>query len=74
MKSLTGCEFAAFIGIDWADAKHDICLQVANTGKREFAVLPHRWRNTAAPSPRVMPRTTPPTTGSRACVHQRKHR
>ena len=42
MKSLTGCEFAAFIGIDWADAKHDICLQVANTEKREFAVLPHR--------------------------------
>ena len=42
MKSLTGREFAAFIGIDWADAKHDICLQVANTEKREFAVLPHR--------------------------------
>jgi len=42
MKSLPGCEFAAFIGIDWADAKHDICLQVANTEKREFAVLPHR--------------------------------
>ena len=42
MKSLTDCEFAAFIGIDWADAKHDICLQVANTEKREFAVLPHR--------------------------------
>jgi transposase len=42
MKSLTGCEFAAFIGIDWADAKHDICLQVANTEKREFALLPHR--------------------------------
>lgn len=20
-------EFAAFIGIDWADTKHDICLQ-----------------------------------------------
>src|SRR5262250_1872325 len=42
MKSLPGCEFAAFIGIDWADAKHDVCLQVANTEKREFAVLPHR--------------------------------
>src|SRR5216683_2683443 len=42
MKSLTDGEFAAFIGIDWADAKHDICLQVANTEKREFAVLPHR--------------------------------
>jgi transposase len=42
MKSLTDCEFAAFIGIDWADSKHDICLQVAHTEKREFAVLPHR--------------------------------
>ena len=42
MKSLTDGEFAAFIGIDWADSKHDICLQVANTEKREFAVLPHR--------------------------------
>ena len=42
MKSLTDCEFAAFIGIDWADSKHDICLQVANAEKREFAVLPHR--------------------------------
>ena len=23
--------FAAFVGLDWADAKHDICLQVAGT-------------------------------------------
>jgi transposase len=35
-------EFAAFIGIDWADAKHDICLQAAGSRHREFAVLPHR--------------------------------
>lgn len=35
-------EFAAFIGIDWADAKHDICLQAANSEDREFAVVPHR--------------------------------
>ena len=21
--------FAAFVGLDWADAKHDICLQAA---------------------------------------------
>ena len=42
MKSVTDGEFAAFIGIDWADSKHDICLQVANSEKREFAVLPHR--------------------------------
>jgi hypothetical protein len=35
-------EFAAFIGIDWADAKHDICLQAANAARRESSVLPHR--------------------------------
>lgn len=35
-------EFAAFIGIDWADTKHDICLQAADSTRREFAVLPHR--------------------------------
>ncbi|MDA3876656.1 MAG: hypothetical protein PF483_06165 [Halothiobacillus sp.] len=35
-------EFAAFIGIDWADIKHDICLQPADGVQREFAVLPHR--------------------------------
>jgi transposase len=42
MKSQPDHEFAAFIGIDWADAKHDICLQPATTDKREFSVLPHR--------------------------------
>jgi transposase len=35
-------EFAAFVGIDWADRKHDLCLQVAHTDTREFAVLAHR--------------------------------
>jgi transposase len=34
--------FAAFIGLDWADAKHDICLQAAGTERREFLVLEHR--------------------------------
>jgi hypothetical protein len=24
-------EYAAFVGIDWADRKHDICLQVAGS-------------------------------------------
>ena len=33
--------FAAFIGIDWADAKHDGCLQVAGTIKRECFQLEH---------------------------------
>lgn len=35
-------EFAAFVGIDWADAKHDICLQVAGSDRVEHRVLPHR--------------------------------
>jgi len=34
-------EFAAFIGIDWADATHAICLQAAGAEKREFRVLAH---------------------------------
>jgi transposase len=35
-------EFAAFVGIDWADRKHHICLQVRAENKREFVVLEHR--------------------------------
>ena len=31
--------FAAFIGIDWADAKHDICLQAAGAEHTESTVL-----------------------------------
>ena len=38
----TGNDFAAFIGIDWADAKHDICLQTAHAARRESSILPHR--------------------------------
>jgi transposase len=34
--------FAAFIGIDWADKKHDICLWVPGTDQRERCVLEHR--------------------------------
>src|ERR1043166_5113264 len=33
--------FAAFVGIDWADAKHDICLQAAGSTKRECFQLEH---------------------------------
>ena len=33
--------FAAFVGIDWADAKHDMCLQAAGTAKRESFQLDH---------------------------------
>lgn len=33
--------FAAFIGIDWADNKHDICLQAADADAPEPAVIVH---------------------------------
>ena len=36
--------FAAFIGIDWADRKHDVCLHVAGAVKPEASVLEHRPR------------------------------
>jgi transposase len=34
--------FAAFIGIDWADKKHDVCLVAAGAKKRERSILEHR--------------------------------
>jgi transposase len=34
--------FAAFIGIDWADRKHDVCLQVPGEPGPEASVLEHR--------------------------------
>ncbi len=34
--------FTAFIGIDWADAKHDICMQAAGDERREFCCMPHK--------------------------------
>lgn len=36
--------FAAFIGIDWADKKHDVCLWVPGTEVRERLVLEHSPR------------------------------
>ncbi|APR75890.1 Mobile element protein [Minicystis rosea] len=33
--------FAAFVGIDWADRKHDIVLHVPGAAKRERSVLQH---------------------------------
>ena len=34
--------FAAFVGIDWADAKHDVCLQAVGDAIREFSRLEHK--------------------------------
>jgi transposase len=33
--------FTAFVGIDWADRKHDFCLQASNAPKREFGTIEH---------------------------------
>src|SRR4029450_12874515 len=41
MKPMSQEECAAFVGLDWADAKHDVCLQAAGTARREFGVLEH---------------------------------
>lgn len=34
-------EYAALVGIDWADSKHDICLIDPVTGRREATILRH---------------------------------
>ena len=34
-------EYAALIGLDWSDKKHDLCLIETTSGKREASVLPH---------------------------------
>ena len=34
-------QYAACLGIDWADKKHDLCLFDAATGKKTKQVLPH---------------------------------
>src|ERR671925_816008 len=41
MKQQTSEAFAAFVGLDWADAQHDVCLQAAGTAQREFLSLDH---------------------------------
>lgn len=48
MKPLTNHPYAAYVGIDWADQKHDVCLQAASTDVREFSVLTHRPDTIAA--------------------------
>ena len=34
-------EYAAYLGIDWADKKHDLCLLDAATGKKTQLVIQH---------------------------------
>ena len=41
MNSQSFSSFTAFVGIDWADRKHDFCLQAAGSDQRELGTLDH---------------------------------
>ena len=34
--------YAAYIGIDWANSKHDICIQSTGNDQREFSQISHQ--------------------------------
>ncbi len=34
--------YSVYVGIDWADSKHDVCIQPKASQAREFDVIPHR--------------------------------
>ena len=42
MKSSGTQTFTVFIGLDWADAKHDYCLQANGSERREFGCIAHQ--------------------------------
>jgi transposase len=42
MSPLPEHAFTAYVGIDWADTKHDICLQAAGDTRRESCCIPHQ--------------------------------
>jgi len=42
MNTVSNKSFSAFIGIDWADAKSDVCVQAAGDERREFSCMPHK--------------------------------
>ena len=42
MQTLLDQKFTAYIGMDWADTKHDTCLQAAGETQRHFEVIEHK--------------------------------
>lgn len=42
MKPLAPQQFTAYVGIDWADSKHDVCLQPAGSEQRGFDSFVHK--------------------------------
>lgn len=45
MKLHHDSSFKAYIGIDWANSKHDICISELNSSEKEFSVLPHNVKS-----------------------------
>src|SRR5260370_16560049 len=41
MRSGSDQAFTGFVGIDWADTKHDICVQAAGSERRELTCIAH---------------------------------
>ncbi len=33
--------YSAYVGIDWANSKHDVCVQKTGSDRREFDVITH---------------------------------
>ena len=42
MNEQEAVDYSVYVGIDWADSKHDVCIQPKNSDEREFAVIQHR--------------------------------
>ena len=42
MNSQSNDSFTAYVGVDWADTKHDVCVQGAGSSEREFGCIQHQ--------------------------------
>ena len=42
MRKSEAVVYSAYVGIDWANSKHDVCVQQTASGAREFDVIQHR--------------------------------
>ena len=49
-------QFAAFVAIDWSDAKHYLCLRDVATGQTEAGILTHTAEALAAWATALRPR------------------
>ena len=34
-------KFSIFVGLDWANKKHDVCVQIGDSDKRRYEVISH---------------------------------